>query len=63
MEENADDEVFGKGWEAEYLEEYVKKYLEGYEESTNDTSEESDETLVDWDFQKTGKIMGMFLSI
>ena len=63
MEENADIKVFGKEWEAEYLEEYVKKYLEDYEESTNDTSEESDETLIDWDFEKTGNIRSMFLSI
>eukprot|EP00795_Rhopilema_esculentum_P012244 gene12244-2879_t len=41
-------------WTEQYLEYYVKKYLEEYEESTSDTSEGSDYSMMDWDFQKKG---------
>ena len=56
MEVNKDMKILGREWTSEYLEYHVKKYLEDYEESASGTSEESDVSLVDWDFQKTGKI-------
>ena len=56
METNNDMELLGRDWTEEYLEYYVKKYLEDYEDSTSDTSDGSDLSLIDWDFQKTGKI-------
>ena len=62
MEEEKEMELFGREWAGEYLEYYVRKYLEDYEETTGDSSEESDLSHVDWDFQKIGKVISSLLA-